>query len=1001
MGLFRDARNLNSAATGDDAAVGQAAPELPETTRPTKSTRGLWGRIGLVVVVGITGFGLTAAVRSGSDDAAATPAATASTTTSNPTTTEADSAGEVGAPATPEVAEVPMRILGPIADAGLPDPPEVGADDVPTDVTEILSPVVGAAMVPSGGGSSAESWSPAPPEFAAQLGRSVPDVDIDGSGTSGTDPATSEPSGPSDPSGTSGEVTDPDDAPDVVEIDGDLLDAIRRRAVEERASEHPSSDDDPTLGDPIEEASDSADGDADSTDGIIHFLDPCADVDSGADDAEACPDPGEPATVTRNFALQTPPPFTITITVNPTGECAAAVADDQVRLQIETSTPIEELGFQWRNELVHNDNQQVLVATPEAERAAWMAEFEAIVDGPPPAPLVQCLTLDGFERTDAVGYVYWYGGLDVFDQRTSSNRSHEGEQYFTLPLQIPPTTVWTLNDNELLVNAAHRADQHIRIYAFKRTGGTGGIMADPCERFRIRAPGFEPAWQPLEMTHSTSDADALSAAGFDPDYNERSGGTMALDEGSRYRLCVYWSVSSPSFAAGLEKTEGYDLITPDALEMSFQFVDLDIAGSEPAGLARGDLSFDVTSYSRPLIAGHSGFCSWSNDEPIDHSIHKDTLLCDVPASSNHMYRNGAVVSLRARDSAGETHTSRQVIRTHTCTGLCVPPDSQLFRIELPTGAPGREFWCLGDDCNRPTEGSYGTVLLRVDYGNDHGTQNANWTVSEPDEIGAPPPELPELPQLDLFQHPIVSGPGRSQTVTLPVIADRNVVVSAELLNPDGSPACVDERGDSTASDPSAYRRDHTLTFRGLCPGQTLIPVVTLTDSSGNQSVWHRMIGVDGFPADAGYWPRGFVSTELIGWEYTADVAVTVPTSHYRLLALDTNLSGSAGTGGRSSSHGCNPAVGPIESVGSGSDGTGADITISVTVDLELLRGSCFLPADGFVQPGPHTLQLPTMTVHDVAVGDVFTIDDSFPVAGLRDPDATVDVVATITITSET
>lgn len=927
----------------DDAAPRRRAP---------------WARIGLVAAVGVAGFGITAAARSGTaDQAGQTPDTTSTTSTTS-------------VPAQPLVVEVPMPILAPITGPGLPviDPAYEGddIDDFPTSVTQILSPVVGQALVPSGGGTDASSWTPAPPEFAPQLELSVTEPD-----------------------------TDPDAAPDIddmydpIEIPAGALDDVFHAGAADLAV-------DPVLGEPLVVDDDG-----------IGFVDPCT-----ATEDETCPDPGEPATVGRLFGQQIPPPLTVTVTANPTGECAADVADTELRIAVESTAPLQSMDLDYWAQIRSMVSPSVEVLTPEATTAAWLTAFEeAAIDGPPPPPILHCLTLTGIFSRDAVGYRYRIDAVDVFDQIYVTTTSSWSAPVFTAARERPPTLVWPLNDNEVVVSVPHRADQFVGILAFRDTGESGA--ADPCHVPHPRQSGYDTAIAPLDPMRSTVSVGELLSAGYKAAYVHRTAGAMRLAEGSRYRICVYWSVTVPSFDAGVERSEGYDIITPDALDTSFSIVDFDIDGTDRAGLDPGDLRISVAPISRGLLATWPGCGSWTNQYGIERSATIDSLICDVDPRSTALYRRGAIVEIRARDIDGVDQTSRHVLRTASCTGLCIPPDSDYFRVELPTGAPERDFWCggVGDACDRPTDRSYGTVLIRVDYDNTRGDASGAWSVSDPIEIANTRPPTPEFPQLDTTQRPTASGPARGRTVTLPVIADRQVSMQAELLTTAGEPACVGEGGNTTAGT-EYFTKDRTFTFTEVCPGQTLLPVVTLTERDGTSSTWHAAQGYPGFPEDAQRWTRGAVLINPLEWTFDTDLELTLPTSYYRLQALGVSLYGLETTDEhwypitpRPSTRGCTGTGSPLETRALSSDLrsprraiTYDDLRITIVVDVELLLPSCIQPTTTFEQPGRQVLRL-DVPLDSVDVGESFVLEAAIPVPGLPDPDATLDIRGTITIVS--
>ncbi len=933
--------------------------------------------VAIAFVMAVTGFGIALSARGGGGGGETAPSEQGATPIAStpPTDPSADAPTEApaDAPVGPIVTEIDVPIVAPIGPGegprgtGLPsfDPDDVGGP-MQTSAVDVLSPIVGEATIAvvadesgSGGGAAA-----APPVLADELGLPVPDI----------------------------EVLLDDDREPADTTDGPDLDLAAIERFVGTGATPPTDESTPTASEGV-----------DVEPGRVEpgFVDPCADVDRDvdADGDTRCPDPGEPGTITDTFALTIPPPLHVVIRVRPTDGCAAPVADDEVRVSIESTTPIESMTLRYWRSGWPSDDRTIEIATPNDVTAEWLDAFEAAEVDPPP-PIVHCATL-----TDLfVGRPHQYTAqaTDVFDQLWSTRGT---PPFFRGPdYRIPKTFLLTLSDNELLVSAPHRADQQVRIYAFRRTSEP--TAGDPCSTTSRTQPGYELPWSPTNPQRSTSNANDLARAGFDPAYNNRTFGTMRLAEGSTYRLCIYTSVVEPSFDAGIERIEAYDLITPDALDITFTVVEVET--TDDARVRPGTLRIGVEPVGRGIMLGHPWCGTWRNSSDIRGLVAIDEPICTSDARSTALYRSGARVTMIAEDVDGVDHTLESVLRVHTCVGVCVPPESELYRLELPTGAPRRDFWCggVGDACDRPSDESYGTVVIEVSYANTQGDLRSDWSISLPDELGDQRPEPPETPRFDTSATPLTSGPQPNPTVSFQILADRPVTATVTLLDPtDGSPACIVGGGPNTASF-DVLREQHDVAIDNLCPRHSYAPVVELTDADGDTSRWHLAPGDPRFgPAEP--WLRGFLRTDDIDLVFTASISIDAPTSMMRVNRADLVVAGRdviwsslneqprGATGCRGGEVTTTARRAPRIPTDRITTSSGLEVDVRLDVEVELLIAACQLPVPGFEQPGPLAIAQ-TIAYDDIVFGSPITVTGSIPVAGLPDPDATVDVVAVVT-----
>lgn len=94
----------------------------------------------------------------------------------------------------------------------------------------------------------------------------------------------------------------------------------------------------------------------------------------------------------------------------------------------------------------------------------------------------------------------------------------------------------------------------------------------------------------------------------------------------------------------------------------------------------------------------------------------------------------------------------------------------------------------------------------------------------------------------------------------------------------------------TVASSDEFSESHEITIDGLCPGQTVVPIVELTDEAGESSRWHAMTGDADFgPAET--WNRGHVRVREMILLVSADVSVDVPSDAVRFPRFELSVSG--------------------------------------------------------------------------------------------------------------
>ena len=861
----------------------------------------------------------------------------------------------------------------------LPDLGDWPADGatVQADPVDVLSPIVASLNIPSGsprrGSDAGGGSSPAQPVLVDALG--LPPYDLSEPSAEPSSDPSAEPS-----SGAEDEPLRGETGP-LVPVDVPGLDVER-------------------LPDLIAEL-------ADPDDPPVGFADPCADVDD-----PHCPNPGEPGTVIETLSLTTPPPFRVTVIPRPEGECAAAVGSDEIRVEITSTTPIASLTLHYGRVGYGTHENTITISTPPDVAQDWIERFIAAESEPPP-PVVHCTTLG--ELSADTEYYFGVSATDVFDQVYALRGQ---PPRFDGPTGVrPPTLVVPLSGNELLVSPAIRDDHFVRIVAYRRNADAVDAPVEPCASTDDVVDGFDPAIGPSggisrsrrslpdNVPSYTPQRREFAEAGYDQDFDTRVMGTFRLEEGSEYRLCVQWSVRDGFFEQGIEIIEAYDVFTPDALDVTFSL--LDVTTTDGALLPAGGLRVLVWPVGRGIMVPDP-FCGrWTNRVDVHGREVIGDTICTVRSQSTDLYRRGARVTLRTTDLDGERHESEVVVPIRSCDDPCAAPPSEWFRLDLPTGAPRREFFCggLGDACDRPSDNSYGTTVIQVRYANRQSTGRDRWAISDPVEPDYRPPSLPPTPRLDTSQQPRSSEvPTATRNVTVPVFADRPVSVRVQLVDGFGAPSCVVD-GQPTEMTSSAPAIGHQLEFTGLCPGQRVIPIVELTDEDGNFSRWHTYGSRPSFdPAEV--WLRGEVLTslqELPGRR--PKVILDVPTDWMRITRFDLTMDAEYHADWArfrvtpSTERGCNSPGNPFE-VDSSPFTIFADqvVTISMDIDLVLLEGGCTVPTtttgEPIEQPPPIRLRR-DVDLGQFLSGEPIVLSGSYPIAGLADPDASVDVTVIV------
>ncbi len=948
------------------------------------SRRNVFIGVGIAFVMAVTGFAIALSARDGGNDAASAETPSVAPTTDLPAPDASSPATEIEPVAAPVVTEIPIPIVAPIvpgdgpSGTGLPLVDTSAYEDTTfqTEAIDVLSPIVGEASIAvvadevGPGGARA----PAPPVLAAEFGLPVPDLE---------------------------ELLDDDREPTEVPVGPEVDLGTVERFV--GIGSDPPGDGDGSES-PGGDGSDSASPAAD-----VGFVDLCAELE----DEPRCPDVGEPATITETFALTTPPRFQVVITVRPTEECAAPAPDDQARVSIVSTTPIASMSLRYyRSGWVSDTSRTVTISTPDDVAEEWLDAFEMSTTDPPP-PIVHCTILTDLRAGDRHQYVA--EATDVFDQPWATWGT---PPYFSGPeYEIPKTLLLTLSDNELLVSTPHREEQAVLIHAFRRNGEP--TTGDPCTTTSRVHPGYDLPEMPEGGRTSSSSAVELSNAGFDPRYNFRTFGTMRLEEGSTYRLCIFTSVTRPSFEAGVERIETYDIVTPDALDLSFRVVEVETAGGST--IPPDTLDVVVRPTGRGIMVGHPYCGVWSNSTEISGRVVVDEPICTADAGSSALYRSGARVTLVAEDiGGGVDHRLESILRVFTCVGACIPPEPDLYRLELPTGAPRVGFGCglFGDPCDRPSDASWGAIVIEVSYANTQGDLRSDWGISLPEELGDQRPDPPETPRFDVLALPEASGPRDRPTMTFDIVADRPVTATVTLLDPDtGGPACTRDGAAQTASFDVLAER-HAVAIDNLCPQSSYAPIVELTDADGDTSRWHARGGDPAFgPGEP--WVRGFLHTNHIGLDFTASISIEPPpTLAWEVERLDLELPGTrVGLIGQDFR---DPTFlgecrfrtlnadavqgGPGERTTELFLPTGLTVEIFLDVEVNVVGRRCPDVDGDLLQPGPLSLAR-TIAFDDIVFGEPITLTGSIAVPeqdALGDeffslyPDAAFDVVATVT-----
>ena len=473
----------------------------------------------------------------------------------------------------------------------------------------------------------------------------------------------------------------------------------------------------------------------------------------------------------------------------------------------------------------------VEVTTPDAAEGpwnTWLADDTA-ADDDPRSWIHQCIALpsDLPPRTDYKAQIEY---RDKYDPAITVR-----ERYFPLPFTVlgpggvvpgtqrRPTFLLGYGIDDLRIGVTRTPDQTVEAVAI--AGGEPGVCdTGGDDRSVIDRPdaitGRVISDQPIAP-------EVLADPGYLwlPEYTESTVLRIGLQEGTDYRVCLYWVGSGPSFDRRvIDVAEEVVVGTPEAYRPQLFLHDL----------ANVDGDIDQVSVRAPgcetqivpLATDRTGSPDMAGGE---------RELCTLETDLTE-YDRGIRLTTAVRHVDGTFASNRPFVRTDLeCDGPCLIRFDELALVPLPP--------VPGDEGSR----SAGDAIVRIVYRDVPGNGLARWSIAEAAEFEDTPPALPEIPQLDVDVSYVLAGsspdPALGARAMVTVTADRPVTLTAAIgdTTPAGDAACRFRR--YPTADSAELAMVHTVTLGRLCLGSEYQLTVSAVDDAGTPAVIVDRFGV--------------------------------------------------------------------------------------------------------------------------------------------------------------
>lgn len=385
----------------------------------------------------------------------------------------------------------------------------------------------------------------------------------------------------------------------------------------------------------------------------------------------------------------------------------------------------------------------------------------------------------------------------------------------------PSASVYAPTPDLVAVTVPHRPGETVRVFPNVLSG------SEPqCDEVTI---GYDLFVHPLGSVESSIEPAALTAAGYDPAFTERTTFAFDIGEGHTVFLCAIVTT-----ADGVDEYTAQTIVTTaDRVTPVFRVIQASVPAvpdwAVTATLAAGQACGSWTPGPNEL--GDLAFASGERPVLCDPS---DELGSQVDGRGVLPYSTARPTSLTVQLGSAQwgKHTaSIDLGEGGRCTGRCVPP--------------GTSYVEVADDRG-------GSVMLEVTWGQGSTNGAAETAVSAvTDSLTVPLPG----PLLDVStaRSVVVSGDDQTRGVVanMYIRADGEVSYVARLVPAAGEPECsrpgarLELSGvlaevrpvDRGIIEPGEWSAIGNLRFSGLCHGSVYQAIVELTDAEGRTTVW--------------------------------------------------------------------------------------------------------------------------------------------------------------------
>jgi len=614
-----------------------------------------------------------------------------------------------------------------------------------------------------------------------------------------------------------------------------------------------------------------------------HFEDPCAGSAPGEPppDEAGCGE-GEPGTI---LAILEPPAAEVAVITAPWTDprarrCAGMPEDEgEPAIAVSTTTP-GDWTLEWWPEDTPDDRRRVELSSSDPahpEHRQYLDWFESW-DGaarPWETYVQHCVVIDGIVRGPTGGprtFLLSAEGTDIY------GRSAVGAARLQLSDSRgrPPVRVQPLDATFVRVSVPHRNDQQALARAVALEEDEEGPAA--CERveaLRLGSSEFETAFEPESTTTSERHPRGMIESGwtlprdtisdpeypYDPAYREVYEAGLAVDEGSRYALCVWWSRSpTASFERGeVEEREVRLLAAPDVPRVRFRLLELDLERSVnpdtfdlhfalvPAG-GGGSLCGAYLPEGGPTLRGGSASRLTPPELICDSGADTGAFPDTVDLVAHH--RSGGRATVRiplglcglpaAPSGAPQVGVEGATVRVG-CKG---PGTTELFRVVIPAS---RDDTVCGESVFSSCEfDRVGTALIQVEYYDEGTAGGSDFAVGDAEEYEVepgPPEPLPPEPRFDTWSTTTrATSPG-----VLEVVYRVDRPVTGEVR---ATPRSREDCPAPTTPLPEGVDRG-MVTVTGLCSLEFYDLAIDVVDADGNRATLVRQALTTGTPVNMG------------------------------------------------------------------------------------------------------------------------------------------------------